>query len=84
VIALEGESVEPDAVSLLSLVMKGGVRVAPPEALADVRARAKAEMAALPDRLRRIDEEPTEPYPVSASPRLSALVEEVRARVKLH
>ncbi|WP_437942156.1 nicotinate phosphoribosyltransferase [Sorangium sp. So ce341] len=83
VIALDGEPADPGAEPLLAPVMKRGARVAPPEGLDAVRARVRAEIAGLPDALRRIDDDPAPgaPFAAEVSPRLGALVEAVRARV---
>ncbi|WP_437321318.1 nicotinate phosphoribosyltransferase [Sorangium sp. So ce385] len=83
VIALDGEPVGPGAEPLLAPLMKRGARVAPPEGLDAVRARVRAEIAGLPDALRRIDDEPAPgaPFAAEVSSRLGALVEAVRARV---
>ncbi|XXX82029.1 nicotinate phosphoribosyltransferase [Sorangium sp. So ce134] len=83
VIALDGEPAGPGAEPLLAPVMKRGARAAPPEGLDAVRARARAEIAGLPDALRRIDDDPSPgaPFAAEVSPRLGALVETVRARV---
>ncbi|WP_437603507.1 nicotinate phosphoribosyltransferase [Sorangium sp. So ce590] len=83
VIALDGEPASPGAEPLLAPVMKQGARVAPPEGLDAVRARVRAEIAGLPEALRRIDDDPSPgaPFPVEVSPQLGALVETVRARV---
>jgi nicotinate phosphoribosyltransferase len=66
--------------ALLVPVMRGGKRVAPAETLEAIRARAKTSLASLPAELHLLDE----PTPAwrglvpSTSPRLAALVEEVR------
>ena len=69
--------------ALLVPVMAGGKRTAPAEGLDAIRARARAEVAALPPELLEIPE-PTPmwtPFLPGTSPRLQALVETVRARV---
>jgi nicotinate phosphoribosyltransferase len=83
VIALASEPVHPEAEPLLAPVMERGARVAPPEELDAVRARAGRQISALPDALRRIDDVASAraPFEVEVSPRLAALVEVVRARV---
>jgi hypothetical protein len=64
--------------------MRGGARVGPEESLAEVRARALRELGSLPVELHALEEPgPTWAGFVAApSPRLLALVEEVRARVQ--
>lgn len=66
---------------LLRPVMRAGRRLpAGRESLEQMRARARAEIAALPARLRALD--PAEPpYPVAVSPALRRLAEETVARV---
>jgi nicotinate phosphoribosyltransferase len=74
-----GERAEP----LLAPVMTAGRRTAPAEPLAAVRARTRAELAALPPELLEIPE-PTPmwtPFLPATSKRLQELVEVVRARV---
>jgi nicotinate phosphoribosyltransferase len=66
---------------LLVPVMRGGKRVAPAETLEVIRDRARRSLAALPDELHLLDE-PTPAWKglvPEISPRLAALVEEVRA-----
>ncbi|MCS6877604.1 MAG: nicotinate phosphoribosyltransferase [Geminicoccaceae bacterium] len=58
---------------LLVPVMRGGVRVGPLPGLAEARERCARELAALPERLRRLA--PAEPYPVEPTPALLALAE---------
>jgi len=59
--------------------MRGGRRVPPVATLADARARAAAELAALPDPHRGLA--PASPYPVRVAPALVALTDAVaRAR----
>ncbi|MFO0758260.1 MAG: nicotinate phosphoribosyltransferase [Byssovorax sp.] len=65
---------------LLVPVMRGGKRVGPAETLDAIRARARRELASLPDELHLL-EEPTPSWKglvPEISPRLSALIEEVR------
>jgi nicotinate phosphoribosyltransferase len=68
-----------DGRPLVQLVMRGGRRVAPPPALADVRAHAARELAALPEALRRL--EIGAPYPVEVGERLVQLASEVDRRL---
>ncbi|MGK3963203.1 nicotinate phosphoribosyltransferase [Sorangium sp. So ce118] len=83
VIALDSEPMSPGAEPLLAPVMKRGARVAPPEGLDAIRARVRDQLGALPEALRRIDDDPAPgaPFSVEVSPELGALVETVRARV---
>jgi nicotinate phosphoribosyltransferase len=67
-LAAADEPAPPGAVALLAPVMRGGRRLAPPPALADVRARCAAEIAALPDDVRRVRD--ARAYPVERSERL--------------
>ncbi|WP_437786083.1 nicotinate phosphoribosyltransferase [Sorangium sp. So ce1097] len=83
VIALDGEPLGAGAEPLLAPVMKRGARVAPPEGLDAIRARVREQLGALPEALKRIDDDPAPgaPFTVEVSPQLGALVEAVRARV---
>ena len=84
VVALADEPVPPDAEPLLVPALRGGARVAPAEAVDLVRARAQRQLASLPVELHAL-EEPTPSWTgfvAAPSPRLAALVEEVRARVQ--
>jgi nicotinate phosphoribosyltransferase len=64
---------------LLQPVMRGGRRLAPPEALAELRARAARELARLPERLRGLER--AEPgYEGEVTPALRALADEVDRR----
>jgi nicotinate phosphoribosyltransferase len=63
---------------LLRRVMDDGVRGDPPEPLGEIRERARASVAALPEALRRLDRR--EPYPVDLSDGLRKLVVDVEAR----
>jgi nicotinate phosphoribosyltransferase len=69
VVALEDEGL--DGEPLLRPVMRGGRRLAAPEPLASARAWAAAELARLPDALRRLEGSP--PYPVRISAALATL-----------
>jgi nicotinate phosphoribosyltransferase len=74
VVALEGDPQQ--GTPLLVPVMCAGKRIDPAESLAIVRARAKAEMARLPPRLRLLAPS-AKPYRVDIAPSLRALAEEL-------
>lgn len=76
VIALDGEEVA-DGRPLLRRVMAGGRRQQPPEPLAALQARCAGGVAALPARLRGLDQ--ADDYDVRSSPGLETLVEGMRA-----
>jgi nicotinate phosphoribosyltransferase len=59
---------------LLRPVMRAGKRLAPAPSLDEVRAHAAAQLAALPEGLRRLD--PAASYPVEVGARLKALAAE--------
>jgi nicotinate phosphoribosyltransferase len=63
---------------LLEPVLRAGARVGGPPPLAALRARAQAQMAALPEALRSLS--PAAAYPVAVSPSLRALADEVDAQ----
>lgn len=65
-------------VPLLTCVMRDGRRLAPSPALADVRAHAQGQLAALPDALRVIDGAAC--YPVEVAEPLRTLARQVDAR----
>ena len=67
-----------DGDALLRPVMRGGARLAPPEPLAQIRARAAAAVARLPATLLALD--PATPYPVRPAAGLRALSAEVARR----
>jgi len=78
-IALDGEPAnggEP----LLVEVMRSGRRTKPPEPVAELRARALASVARLPERYRRIDRHAE--YRVRYSKRLEKMLEKVRRRIR--
>ncbi len=72
VLTIEGDEAEGEA--LIAKVMVGGKRLARPS-LEDARARAAAELARLPERLRRLEDGP--PYPVRVAAALAALAQQV-------
>ncbi len=63
---------------LLVPVMRAGKRIAPSPSLAQIRTRAAADLARLPERLRRL--EPGADYPVKVGDALVALVAEMDAK----
>ncbi|MHC4133564.1 MAG: nicotinate phosphoribosyltransferase [Planctomycetota bacterium] len=67
-----------DGTDLLVEVMRGGDPTYDPPALEAVRARAGAQLAALPDAVRRLQD--PGPYPVVLEPRLAARKAELMAR----
>ncbi|MFI4976492.1 MAG: nicotinate phosphoribosyltransferase [Caulobacterales bacterium] len=79
VIGVEGEAQAGQA--LLQPVMRAGARLASPD-LAQIRAHAAAQLAALPAPLRRL--EPGAAYPVEISPALRRLADEVDRRLARH
>jgi nicotinate phosphoribosyltransferase len=78
VLTVEDDPQEGEA--LIMPVMRAGQRVAPAPSLAASRAHAAAELARLPDRLRRL--EGVEQYPVHVAPALRALAAAVDARTR--
>jgi nicotinate phosphoribosyltransferase len=78
VLTLEDDPQEGEP--LLQPVMRAGRRLAPAPSLADSRTRAAAQLASLPDRLRRL--EGGERYPVHVAPALQALAAAVDARTR--
>lgn len=75
-LTLESDPQEGEA--LLQPVMRAGRRLAPSPSLAESRRRAAAELARLPEPLRRLEEAP--PYRVKISEGLQRLAAEVDAR----
>jgi nicotinate phosphoribosyltransferase len=71
VLTLAGDPQEGEP--LLQPVMRAGRRLAPPEPLADARARAAAELGHLPEPLRRLEAGAS--HPVRVSPALRALAD---------
>jgi nicotinate phosphoribosyltransferase len=84
VIARTDEPPPPGSRPLLVSAMRAGGRLAPAESLDSIRARARAEVAALPAELLELDEDTSDTrhglFEPAVSAQLSALVEEVRAR----
>lgn len=80
VVSLDGD--RQDGSPLLAPVMRAGQRVQPAPQLAEIRARAAAELAALPPALRDV----TVPgaYPVTIAPALRALTAEVDRHIATH
>jgi nicotinate phosphoribosyltransferase len=67
-----------EASALLQPVMRGGKRLAPPPALAEVRARAMANLGRLPEVYRVLRSAPS--YPVTKIAALERLLDQVRER----
>ena len=65
-----------ESTSLLVPVMQAGRRMAPPEPLEALRQHAADKLMHLPPALRALDP-PEQPYPVTISPRLRALADEL-------
>jgi len=74
------ESDRHDGEALVVPVMRGGKRVAPVPTLAEIRARAKHDLARLPEPLRRL--EAGAAYPVEISAKLKALAAEMDAKAR--
>jgi nicotinate phosphoribosyltransferase len=68
----------PNGEALIQPVMRDGRRLAPAPALADLRARVAAELARLPEHLRRLQDGP--PYEVRVSQALRDLAKAVDER----
>jgi nicotinate phosphoribosyltransferase len=62
--------------------MRDGRRIAPSPTLAEIRTRAAADLARLPEPLRRLD--PQGSYPVQVADALVRLASEVDSRVAPH
>ena len=73
VVSVEGDRQSGEG--LIRPVMRGGRRLEPSPPVAAVREHAAAELARLPDHLRRLDDTPA--YPVTVAPALEALAERV-------
>jgi nicotinate phosphoribosyltransferase len=80
VVAMAVESYA-DGDPLLDLVMQGGHRVDTRPTLAEIRARTLANLQRLPERYKALHDGPH--YPVSVSPALERLLEQVRERYVL-
>jgi nicotinate phosphoribosyltransferase len=78
-ITIEGDTQSGKA--LLGPVMRSGRRVGPPPALDEARARARQELRCLPEDLRALV--PAAAYPVTISPALQALADDVDRRLAL-
>jgi len=72
------DEVMPEGTPLLHQVMKNGKRTVPPISLEESRQRVKRELAALPDRLRRLDQESE--LVAEVSPALKEMAEETDRR----
>ncbi len=73
ILSVEGDLQEGEP--LLELCMRNGRRLLPSPSLDEVRQRAAAQLASLPEHLRRLQEDP--PYPVTIAPALQDLAEAV-------
>ncbi len=73
------EEIYPEAEPLLACVMRGGRRGAPAPPLAQVRERARRELACLPSQFRQLHH--AAQYPVRTSRKLDELLEAVRNRM---
>jgi nicotinate phosphoribosyltransferase len=71
----------PEAIPLLVPVMRGGLRLQPPPSIHEARERAIRGLDLLPARYQQPIDGPR--YPVSMSPALESLLEEVRERYLL-
>jgi nicotinate phosphoribosyltransferase len=76
VVALDGD--DAPGTALLEPVLRGGRRVGPAPSLGALRERARAQLAMLPEALRRLA--PAAPYPVTVSASVRALADAVDAR----
>ncbi len=76
-IARDSEN-HPEALPLLTPVMREGRRLASPPPLADVRARTLADLQRLPEKYKALRDAPV--YPVTKSPALDRLLEQARDR----
>jgi nicotinate phosphoribosyltransferase len=73
VISIEGDA--QSGTALLQPVLRAGAPVAPLPSLSEIRAHARAQLAALPEALRGLL--PVAPYPVTIAPALEALARRV-------
>ncbi|MEV6327739.1 nicotinate phosphoribosyltransferase [Streptomyces sp. NPDC051909] len=80
VIGLANEEPPEGTEPLLRTVMRGGLRIDPPDTPAAARARFESDLAALPEEARRITD-PVPPVP-TASTRLTVLTTVVRHRIE--
>jgi nicotinate phosphoribosyltransferase len=74
------ESDKQDGEALVVPAMRGGKRVVPVPTLAQIRARAKRDLARLPEPLQRL--EAGVAYPVEISAKLKALAAEMDAKAR--
>ena len=81
-IAMQDEPAPAGGEPLLTEVIRDGELVASLPSLQDVRARAAAQLAALPDTLKAIDVPETIHYPVGISDRLARLRDEMIAQAR--
>ncbi|OYX79537.1 MAG: nicotinate phosphoribosyltransferase, partial [Bradyrhizobium sp. 35-63-5] len=78
VLTAEGDSQPGEA--LIVEVMRGGKRVGPAPALTEIRARAQADLARLPEPLRQLQQ--GDDYPVAVADPLKALAAEADKQTK--
>jgi nicotinate phosphoribosyltransferase len=81
-VALVDEPGPAGAGPLLVPVMRGGRRIAPPPPLAEIQARARAAVAALPDQMLGLERAP-EPYPVRFSGQIDAAVRAIAQSLRV-
>ncbi len=79
-LATRSEATPAGSKPLLSQVMRGGERTAPPPSLASVHERLSQDLAALTDQAKRLHS--PEPTPVEISPALEAVTSAVRADIR--
>jgi nicotinate phosphoribosyltransferase len=77
-LGLAGEEAPVGGTPLLEPVMKDGVRTKPSPPLVELRTRCLERVRALPDEVRRLDDQAR--YPVLISERLQQLTDEVSSR----
>jgi nicotinate phosphoribosyltransferase len=79
ILSIESDSQQPGE-TLITQVMRGGKRVGAAPTLADIRARAKTDLARLPAALAQL--KPGEGYPVEVADALKALAKEADTATK--
>ena len=78
ILSLENDTQQGEP--LIVPVMRAGKRIAPSPTLAQIRTRAAADLARLPERLRKL--EPGAEYPVLVADALETLVEQMDAKAR--